>query len=142
MTMSRITTLIFAIAAGLSVANIYYAQPLLDTMVEDFGISPGTIGLIVTMIQLGYALGLIFIVPLGDLVDRRRLARLEHDVGIGVETLGPFIRVWLNTTPLLPEPAAKAAQAQAGARYNNFAATLGRGVNEGPKLRQEIPNDI
>lgn len=71
--LSRITTLIFAIAAGLSVANIYFAQPLLDLMAQDFGIAPATIGLVVTLTQLGYGLGLIFIVPLGDLVDRRRL---------------------------------------------------------------------
>lgn len=71
--LSRSTTLIFAIAAGLSVANIYYAQPLLDSMSQDFGISPAAIGLVVTLTQLGYGLGLVFIVPLGDLVDRRRL---------------------------------------------------------------------
>lgn len=67
------TTLIFAVAAGLSVANIYYAQPLLDSIARDFGISPAAIGLVVTLTQLGYGLGLIFIVPLGDLLDRRRL---------------------------------------------------------------------
>jgi len=72
----------------------------------------------------------------------RRLARLERDVAIGVETLALFIRFWLNTTPPLPEPAAKAARAQAGARYDNFIATLGRRLNEGPKLRQEIPEDV
>lgn len=72
----------------------------------------------------------------------RRLARLERDVGIGVETLALFIRFWLNTTPPLPEPAAKAARSQAGARYDNFIATLGRRLNEGPKLRQEIPDDV
>ncbi len=71
--LSRITTLIFALAAGLSVANIYFAQPLLDSMARDFGISPAAIGLVVTLTQLGYGLGLIFVVPLGDLVDRRRL---------------------------------------------------------------------
>lgn len=71
--LSTVTTLIFSAAAGLSVANVYYAQPLLDAMAQDFGISPSAIGLVVTLTQLGYALGLIFIVPLGDLVDRRRL---------------------------------------------------------------------
>jgi predicted MFS family arabinose efflux permease len=71
--MSRTTTLVFAVAAGLSVANIYYAQPLLDAMADDFGIPPAAIGLVVTLTQIGYALGLIFIVPLGDLLDRRRL---------------------------------------------------------------------
>lgn len=71
--LSGITTIVFAIAASLSVANIYYAQPLLDSMAEDFGISPATVGLIVMLTQLGYGLGLFFIVPLGDLIDRRRL---------------------------------------------------------------------
>ena len=72
----------------------------------------------------------------------RRLARLERDVGIGVETLALFIRFWLTTTPSLPEPAAKAARAQAGARYDNFVAALGRRLSQGPKLRQEIPDDL
>ncbi|MCB8822828.1 MFS transporter [Microvirga rosea] len=69
----RATTLLFAVAAGLSVANIYYAQPLLDAMAQDLGIAPAATGLVVTLTQVGYALGLVFIVPLGDLVDRRRL---------------------------------------------------------------------
>ncbi|TWA74908.1 putative MFS family arabinose efflux permease [Azospirillum brasilense] len=71
--LSRVTGLIFAAAAGLSVANIYAAQPLLDAMARDFGIPPAAIGLVVTLTQLGYGLGLIVLVPLGDLVDRRRL---------------------------------------------------------------------
>ncbi len=71
--LSRIATLVFAVAAGLSVANVYYAQPLLGSIAQDFGISPSVVGLVVTLTQVGYALGLIFLVPLGDLVDRRRL---------------------------------------------------------------------
>jgi predicted transcriptional regulator len=72
----------------------------------------------------------------------RRLGRVERDVGIGVETLALFIRFWLTTTPPLPEPAAKAARAQAGARYENFVAALGRRLSRGPRLRQEIPEDV
>lgn len=71
--------MIFAVAAALSVANIYFAQPLLDAMARGFGIEPAAIGLVVTLTQIGYGLGLIFIVPLGDLVDRRHLI-----VGMGV----------------------------------------------------------
>ncbi|MDR9768294.1 MFS transporter [Shewanella baltica] len=67
------TTIIFAIACGLSVANVYFAHPLLDTMAADFGISASVIGLIVTLTQIGYACGLLFIVPLGDILDRRKL---------------------------------------------------------------------
>ncbi|MBR1025073.1 CopG family transcriptional regulator [Bradyrhizobium viridifuturi] len=76
-----------------------------------------------------------------DQIDRR-IARLERDVGISVETIALFIRSWLTTTPPLPEPAAKAARAQAGARYDNFVAALGRRLSQGPKLRHEIPEDI
>ncbi|MGO4683498.1 MFS transporter [Hyphomicrobium sp. 2TAF46] len=57
----------------MSVANIYYAQPLLDSMAAAFAISPATVGIVITFTQAGYALGLFFIVPLGDLVDRRKL---------------------------------------------------------------------
>lgn len=76
-----------------------------------------------------------------DQIDRR-IARLERDVGISVETMALFVRFWLTTTPSLPEPAAKAARAQAGARYDNFVVALGRRLSRGPKLRQEIPDDV
>src|SRR5262249_25609543 len=65
--------LLFAIAGGLTGANIYYAEPLLEAMSQELGIAPAAIGLVVTLTQVGYAFGLILIVPLGDLLDRRRL---------------------------------------------------------------------
>jgi predicted MFS family arabinose efflux permease len=65
--------LVFAVTCGMSVANIYYAQPLLDSIAAAFAISPASIGLVITLTQAGYALGLLLIVPLGDLVDRRKL---------------------------------------------------------------------
>ena len=64
---------LFALACGLSVANVYLAHPLLDAMARDLAIKPASVGVVVTVTQAGYALGLIFIVPLGDLTDRRRL---------------------------------------------------------------------
>ena len=72
----------------------------------------------------------------------RRLSRLERDVGISVETLAIFIRFWLATTPALPEPAAQAARAKAGERYEAFITALGRRLAKGPKLRQEISEDV
>ncbi|AJA66892.1 MULTISPECIES: MFS transporter [Bradyrhizobium] len=71
--LSRPMALLFALTCGLSVANIYFAQPLLDAMAQDFGIAPAAIGMVMTFTQIGYAFGLILIVPLGDLWDRRRL---------------------------------------------------------------------
>jgi predicted MFS family arabinose efflux permease len=70
---TRSLNLLFAIASGLAVANVYFAQPLLESMAYDLGVAESTIGVVVAVTQIGYALGLIFIVPLGDLVSRRRL---------------------------------------------------------------------
>lgn len=64
---------LFAIASGLSVANVYYAQPLLDVLAQDFAISPAAIGGVISATQLGCAAALLLLVPLGDGVDRRRL---------------------------------------------------------------------
>jgi predicted MFS family arabinose efflux permease len=71
--LSRLTALLFAVACGLSVANVYFAHPLLDAIAHDFSIDPASVGIVVTVTQIGYALGLFFIVPLGDLLDRRKL---------------------------------------------------------------------
>lgn len=65
--------LLFAVASGLSVANVYYAQPLLDALALDFGITPAAVGGVVTATQVGCALALLLLVPLGDRVERRRL---------------------------------------------------------------------
>lgn len=64
---------LLAVACGATVANLYYAQPLLDTIARALHVSSGVAGLLVTSSQVGYATGLVLIVPLGDLVDRRRM---------------------------------------------------------------------
>ncbi|WP_217568909.1 MFS transporter [Mesorhizobium sp. GbtcB19] len=73
----RLTALTFAIACGLSVANVYFAHPLLDAIARDFAIDPASVGIVVTVTQIGYAVGLFFIVPLGDLFDRRKLVATQ-----------------------------------------------------------------
>jgi predicted MFS family arabinose efflux permease len=62
-----------AVATGTVVANLYYAQPLEATLARQFHAPTTSLGLIVTVLQLGYAVGLATILPLGDLLDRRRL---------------------------------------------------------------------
>ncbi len=71
--LSRRVTLLFAVACGTAVANVYFAQPLLVTLGRDFSIGTATLGAVVTLTQIGYGLGLFLLVPLGDLLDRRRL---------------------------------------------------------------------
>lgn len=72
----------------------------------------------------------------------RRMTRMERDLGISVETLAVFVRFWLTTNPPLPEPAQAAARAKAGERYDAFVVALGRRLAKGPKLRQEISEDV
>lgn len=65
--------ILMSIATGLAVASNYYAQPLLETIAGAFALSVNQAGLIVTAAQLSYALGLMFLVPLGDMFERRSL---------------------------------------------------------------------
>lgn len=71
--MPRYATLLFALACGMSVANIYFAQPLLDRLSSEFGIDYSIIGIVVTITQIFYGFGLLLLVPLGDLLNQRRL---------------------------------------------------------------------
>ncbi|KQV80947.1 MFS transporter [Massilia sp. Root351] len=64
---------LLAIACGLIVANLYYAQTLVGPISAATGLSPQAAGLIVTLTQAGYAVGLLFVVPLGDLLENRKL---------------------------------------------------------------------
>ena len=75
--LSRSLVWLFAIASGMSVANVYYAQPLLDALAQDFAISQAAVGGVVTATQAGCALALLFLVPLGDRMDRRRLMTIQ-----------------------------------------------------------------
>ena len=65
--------LLLAAGAGLAAAALYYAQPMLGVLGSEFNATPGAIGLVPTLTQLGYALGLILLAPLGDRFDRRRI---------------------------------------------------------------------
>ncbi|MGA4632312.1 MFS transporter [Pseudomonas solani] len=64
---------LLAVACGLSVANVYYAHPLLDAIATDLGIGRAAVGGVITLTQVGSALALLLLVPLGDLLERRRL---------------------------------------------------------------------
>lgn len=75
--LSTSLVLLFSFACALAVGTVYYAQPLLDAMARDLHIDPALVGLVVTLTQIGYGLGLVLLVPLGDLFDRRRLIVIQ-----------------------------------------------------------------
>lgn len=64
-------TALFSLTCALAVANVYSAQPLLDSMAVSLKVSPGMIGSVITATQAGYAIGLLFLVPLGDWLNRK-----------------------------------------------------------------------
>jgi predicted MFS family arabinose efflux permease len=120
-TLSRSLVLIMAAATGLAVANNYYAQPLLPAIGRDLHISTTLAGLMVTVAQAGYALGLVFLLPLGDLLERRRLI-----VGMGVGVAAAL--AWLGSAPsagvLLPAAVAVGALSVQAQILVPFAASL------------------
>lgn len=75
--LSRGTLWLMTIATGVVVGNNYYNQPLLGLMARDFGVSEGRISNIAMLTQVGFALGLLLIVPLGDMLRRRRLILID-----------------------------------------------------------------
>ncbi|MFJ9680762.1 MFS transporter [Streptomyces sp. NPDC101194] len=104
---SGLTTLLFAVASGVAVANVYFAQPLLVTLSRDFGIGAATVGIVVTLTQIGYGLGLFLLVPLGDLVDRRTLVVTQLAllaaalIATGTATAAPILLTALAAVGLL-----------------------------------------
>lgn len=70
-------TILLAAACGIIVANLYYAQPLVGTISSSIGLSANSSGLIVTLTQIGYVAGLLFVVPMGDIIENRRLVAVS-----------------------------------------------------------------
>ena len=94
--LSRALVLLFAVACGISAANLYYAQPVLGSISRSFHSNSGTVGLIITLAQIGYAIGLAFILPLGDIYPRRWLVPsvlLITVAGLVVSAFAPNVSV-------------------------------------------------
>jgi predicted MFS family arabinose efflux permease len=81
--LSNRLVLLMAVATGAIVANLYYSQPLLHEIAASFGVGAAATSLVVTSTQVGYALGLLFVVPLGDLRARRPLTVAVYLVSAG-----------------------------------------------------------
>lgn len=71
--MTRGLLVLLTVMGGMAVSNLYWAQPLLAVVADDLGVSTGTAGSLVTATQLSYAVGILLLVPLGDVLDRRRM---------------------------------------------------------------------
>ena len=135
-------TLLLAFACGLIVANLYYAQPLAGPIGAALGLSPGATGLIVTLTQVGYGLGLLFVVPLGDLVETRKLVTtliglaMLALLGVALSTSpAPFFAATLGiglasvaAQVLVPYAAHLAPEAQRGRVVGNVMSGLMTGI--------------
>lgn len=94
---SRPLVLLLACTCGAVVANLYYAQPLLHTIARAFAVSNRSAGLLVTVSQAGYVVGLALLVPLGDLLERRRLIGATLVIaagGLGLAAAAPGFTVF------------------------------------------------
>ena len=100
----RLVMLVLAFAGGASVANLYYAQPLLGLIRDSFAVSGGTAALVVTLTQVGYAAGLALLLPLGDLLENRKLASrtlLVTAVALAAAAAAPSFGVFLVAVALV-----------------------------------------
>lgn len=86
--LSRFMVLLLAMSCGMIVANLYYTQPLLGVIGPDLHMSPQAVSLIVSLTQIGYAAGLLLLVPLGDLVENRKLVVVTVLIAIPPLLLG------------------------------------------------------
>ncbi|HEY9725304.1 MAG TPA: MFS transporter [Chroococcales cyanobacterium] len=100
--MKRSTVWLLTVASGVAVANLYYNQPLLAEIARSLNASVQQVGYIPTLTQIGYAVGLILIVPLGDAIERRRLLVILFTIVAGAlvaAAVSPNI-IWLAIASL------------------------------------------
>ena len=134
--------LLFAVATGQAVAANYLAQPLLETLRGRFGVSEAVAGLIVTAAQVGYAAGLILLLPLGDLFERRGLIITLAAItvaGLAAAAVAPSIGLFIIATAvigvtsvmaqlLVPFAATLAPEAERGRVVGNVMSGLILGI--------------
>lgn len=126
--LSRALTVLFSIACGMAVANVYFAQPLLGSIADSLGVAPGLIGIVVAATQLGYALGLVLIVPLGDLINRKRLVLSQIVLSAIALMVAGMSQAWLALLAAMTTVGLMAVVAQVLVAY---AATLATSAQRG-----------
>ena len=102
--MSRKTILLMAVVTGVIVANLNFIQPIENLIATDFGVSKAVVGILAMVTQLGYAFGLLLIVPLGDIFDRYHLIQfmmILSIVSLIIAFLAPNAAVFAIATTLI-----------------------------------------
>ncbi|CAG9180175.1 MFS transporter [Cupriavidus pampae] len=92
--MSAPMVALFALCAGVLVANLYYAQPIIEAIAPAVGLSVPSASFIVSLTQIGYAIGLFFLVPLADLLENRRLLMIS-----GIATAASLVGAAMSAHP-------------------------------------------
>ncbi|MDF3936842.1 MFS transporter, partial [Pseudomonas citronellolis] len=138
----RSLVLLFAFCCGAIVANLYYAQPIIELIAPDVGLGPERASLIVALTQIGYAAGLLLLVPLADLLENRRLMLLTTGAAFVCLLLaatshapGPFLLLSLllglssvSVQMLIPLAAHLAPEASRGRVVGNIMGGLLLGI--------------
>ncbi|MEV4971865.1 MFS transporter [Streptomyces scopuliridis] len=150
--LGRGTALTIAIAGALTVANIYFPQPLLDAIASGLGVSASAAGLIATGAQIGYALGISLVVPLADVARLRRLTTallLLTTAGLLVAAAAPNLAtltvatVALSTTTVLPQVLMPTAASMAGpAHSGRTVGMIGIGITLGSTLSRTFSGAV
>ncbi|GAB2998745.1 MFS transporter [Amycolatopsis acidiphila] len=100
----RLVMMVLAFSCGATVANLYYPQPLLGEIAAAFSVSQGSAALVVTLTQLGYAAGIVALMPLGDLLENRKLATrtlVFTTVALVVAGVSPVFGLFLAASVLI-----------------------------------------
>lgn len=141
-TLGPALTLLLATATGLAVASIYYIQPLLGLLSEQFGVGSAAIGLLPTLTQLGYGAAILLLSPLGDRFDRRRIIVVKAwtlVAALALAALAPgfaalcvaSVAIGLTATlaqDLVPAAATLAPEAERGKRVGQVMTGLLLGI--------------
>lgn len=102
--LTNTTLWVMTLTTGLVVANLYYNQPLLNDMAETFHVSNGKVGQVSMLTQIGYAVGILFVIPMADMVKRKRLMLIEFAfivLALLLTALAPNIHILLLSGFLL-----------------------------------------
>jgi predicted MFS family arabinose efflux permease len=100
----RLITIVLAVSCGATVANLYYAQPVLNEIASAFALTQGNAALVVTLTQLGYAIGMVALMPLGDMLENRALASrtlVGTAVALVVAGVAPGFGIFLAASVLV-----------------------------------------